>query len=99
MACTWRRSALQVIPAVKQPENHMTRHWATTFALTVTNPTTILSFAAISAGLGLGGGAGGYGPAALMVLGVFLARLSGGSCSALVSGSSALQSRRPTCAG
>jgi hypothetical protein len=33
--------------------------WATTFALTVTNPTTILSFAAIFAGLGLGGGAGG----------------------------------------
>jgi threonine/homoserine/homoserine lactone efflux protein len=46
--------------------------WATTFALTVTNPTTILSFAAIFAGLGLGGGAGGYGPATLMVAGVFL---------------------------
>jgi threonine/homoserine/homoserine lactone efflux protein len=46
--------------------------WATTFALTVTNPTTILSFAAIFAGLGLGGAAGGYGPATLMVSGVFL---------------------------
>ena len=46
--------------------------WATTFALTVTNPTTILSFAAIFAGLGLGGGAGGYGSASIMVLGVFL---------------------------
>ena len=46
--------------------------WASTFALTLTNPTTILSFVAIFAGLGLGAGAGGYGPAALMVLGVFL---------------------------
>ena len=45
--------------------------WATTFALTVTNPTTILSFAAIFAGLGLGGGAGGYGSASIMVAGVF----------------------------
>jgi len=46
--------------------------WASTFALTLTNPTTILSFVAIFAGLGLGAGAGGYRPAALMVLGVFL---------------------------
>ena len=46
--------------------------WATTFALTVTNPTTILSFAAIFAGLGLGGRAGGYGSASIMVAGVFL---------------------------
>jgi threonine/homoserine/homoserine lactone efflux protein len=46
--------------------------WATTFALTVTNPTTILSFAAIFAGLGLGGGSSGYGSASIMVLGVFL---------------------------
>ena len=46
--------------------------WASTFALTLTNPATILSFVAIFAGLGLGAGAGGYGPAVLMVLGVFL---------------------------
>jgi arginine exporter protein ArgO len=46
--------------------------WATTFALTVTNPATILSFAAIFAGLGLGSSGGGYGLASLMVLGVFL---------------------------
>jgi len=50
--------------------------WATTFALTVTNPTTILSFAAIFAGLGLGTGAGGYGSASIMVLGVFLGSAS-----------------------
>jgi len=46
--------------------------WASTFALTLTNPTTIISFAAVFAGLGLGGRVGGYGTAALMVLGVFL---------------------------
>src|SRR5207247_279131 len=40
--------------------------WASTFALTLTNPTTILSFVAIFAGLGLGAGGGGYRPAALM---------------------------------
>ena len=46
--------------------------WASTFALTLTNPATIISFAAIFAGLGLGQNVGGYGAAALMVLGVFL---------------------------
>jgi threonine/homoserine/homoserine lactone efflux protein len=46
--------------------------WASTFALTLTNPTTIISFAAIFAGLGLGRRVGGYGPASVMVLGVFL---------------------------
>ncbi len=46
--------------------------WASTFALTLTNPTTIISFAAIFAGLGLGRRVGGYGAAPVMVLGVFL---------------------------
>jgi threonine/homoserine/homoserine lactone efflux protein len=46
--------------------------WASTFALTVTNPTTILSFAAIFAGLGLGTRAGGWAAPSVMVLGVFL---------------------------
>jgi threonine/homoserine/homoserine lactone efflux protein len=46
--------------------------WASTFALTLTNPTTIISFAAIFAGLGLVRSVGGYGPASVMVLGVFL---------------------------
>jgi len=46
--------------------------WASTFALTLTNPTTIISFAAIFAGLGLGRSVGGYGSASVMVLGVFL---------------------------
>ena len=46
--------------------------WASTFALTLTNPTTILSFAAIFAGLGLGRAVGSYRAASTMVLGVFL---------------------------
>jgi threonine/homoserine/homoserine lactone efflux protein len=46
--------------------------WASTFALTLTNPMTIISFAAIFAGLGLGRRVGGYGAAPVMVLGVFL---------------------------
>jgi len=51
--------------------------YLSTLGLTLTNPSTILSFVAIFAGLGLGtAGAGGAGPrfapAALMVSGVFL---------------------------
>lgn len=46
--------------------------YASTFLLTLTNPTTILSFAAIFAGLGAGGGTEDYFSAALLVLGVFL---------------------------
>ena len=46
--------------------------YTSTLLLTLTNPMTILSFAAVFAGLGLGGAAGGVRTAALMVLGVFL---------------------------
>jgi len=42
-----------------------------TFALTLSNPTTILSFVAVLAGLGIGVAGGGYGAAATLVLGVF----------------------------
>ena len=45
--------------------------YASTFLLTLTNPTTILSFAAIFAGLGVGGADDAL-SAALLVLGVFL---------------------------
>jgi len=45
--------------------------YATTFVLTLTNPMTILAFAAVFAGLGLTAGAG-FGSALLLVLGVFL---------------------------
>jgi threonine/homoserine/homoserine lactone efflux protein len=46
--------------------------YASTFFLTLTNPMTILSFAAIFAGLGLGSGDGGLLTAGLTVLGVFV---------------------------
>ena len=42
-----------------------------TFALTLTNPMTILSFVAVFAGLGLSGSSGSYSAAGLMVTGVF----------------------------
>jgi threonine/homoserine/homoserine lactone efflux protein len=47
--------------------------YASTLALTLANPATILSFAAVFAGLGVGlaGGRGGYAAAALTTLGVF----------------------------
>jgi threonine/homoserine/homoserine lactone efflux protein len=45
--------------------------YATTFFLTLTNPTTILSFAAIFAGLGLVEAREGYFPAVVLVVGVF----------------------------
>lgn len=44
--------------------------WASTLGLTLTNPATILSFAAVFAGIGLGGV--GYAAATLTVIGVFL---------------------------
>jgi threonine/homoserine/homoserine lactone efflux protein len=43
-----------------------------TFVLTLTNPMTILSFAAIFAGAGVAQAGGSYGAAAAMVAGVFL---------------------------
>lgn len=46
--------------------------YASTFLLTLTNPATILSFAAIFAGLGIASTAGDYGAAVFLVLGVFL---------------------------
>ncbi|MEW5829645.1 MAG: LysE family transporter [Chloroflexota bacterium] len=46
--------------------------YASTFILTLTNPVTILSFAAIFAGLGLAGAGGDYLSAGILVLGVFI---------------------------
>jgi threonine/homoserine/homoserine lactone efflux protein len=45
--------------------------YASTFFLTLTNPMTVLSFAAIFAGLGIGSTTGGYVSAGVLVLGVF----------------------------
>jgi threonine/homoserine/homoserine lactone efflux protein len=68
---TWMAAPAATAAAARR-EPGLLSAWATTFALTVTNPTTILSFAAIFAGLGLGGAGGRYSSASLMVLGVFL---------------------------
>lgn len=46
--------------------------YASTFFLTVTNPMTIISFAAIFAGLGLASRTGSYTAAGVLVAGVFL---------------------------
>jgi threonine/homoserine/homoserine lactone efflux protein len=46
--------------------------YASTFFLTLTNPMTILSFAAIFAGLGLANTSGNYVSAGILVLGVFI---------------------------
>ena len=50
----------------------LVRAFASTFALTLTNVMTILSFAAVFAGWGLGTGPKNYLGASLMVFGVFL---------------------------
>jgi threonine/homoserine/homoserine lactone efflux protein len=46
--------------------------YLSTFFLTITNPMTILSFAAIFAGMGLANTGGGYASAGLLVLGVVI---------------------------
>jgi threonine/homoserine/homoserine lactone efflux protein len=46
--------------------------YASTFFLTLTNPMTIISFAAIFAGLGLASKSRNYGSAGVLVLGVFM---------------------------
>lgn len=49
----------------------LAKSYASTFVLTVANPMTILSFAAIFAGLGLGETGGGYALASILVSAVF----------------------------
>ncbi len=58
--------------AVSAQGDGLAAAYASTFFLTLTNPLTILSFAAIFAGLGVGSARGNYISAATLVLGVFL---------------------------
>ncbi len=58
-------------PALTNKNGHLGAY-ASTFFLTLTNPMTILSFAAIFAGLGMAGANGSYLTAMLLVLGVFI---------------------------
>jgi threonine/homoserine/homoserine lactone efflux protein len=70
---------LLVRPAEKAPSAKgygLAGAYASTFFLTLTNPMTILSFAAIFAGLGVGSAGGNYVFAGLLVLGVFLGSAS-----------------------
>jgi threonine/homoserine/homoserine lactone efflux protein len=59
----------QAAPSAKT--KGLLRNYLSIFFLTLTNPITILSFAAIFAGLGLAENAGDYVSAGLLVLGVF----------------------------
>jgi threonine/homoserine/homoserine lactone efflux protein len=62
-------------PAEKEAtirQNGLFGSYLSTFLLTLTNPMTILSFAAIFAALGLGNTSGSYASALILVLGVFL---------------------------
>jgi threonine/homoserine/homoserine lactone efflux protein len=63
-----RTRAVATVEDAEAPRLHGA--YASTFLLTLTNPVTIISFAAIFAGLGLVEGAD-YGQAATLVLGVF----------------------------
>jgi threonine/homoserine/homoserine lactone efflux protein len=57
----------------RTPARHggLASDYASTFALTLTNPLTIISFAAIFAGIGLGSMGGDYETAAILTFGVF----------------------------
>lgn len=58
--------------AVESNPGSLLNAYGSTFLLTLTNPVTILAFAAIFAGLGLANTHGDYFSAAITVLGVFL---------------------------
>ena len=58
--------------AAADKSNSLAGAYASTLFLTLTNPTTIFSFAAIFAGLGIASTAGNYLDAGLLVLGVFI---------------------------
>ncbi|HMA38281.1 MAG TPA: LysE family transporter [Chloroflexia bacterium] len=58
--------------AAAAPGRGLAGAYVSTFFLTITNPTTILSFTVIFAGLGVAGAAGHYATAAVLVGGVFL---------------------------
>jgi threonine/homoserine/homoserine lactone efflux protein len=59
-------------PALRPPIGSLIGAYGSTLFLTLTNPLTILSFAAIFAGLGVASTTGAYAAAGLLVLGVFL---------------------------
>ena len=68
--------AIMARPVKKTDLRHSARHFAgmytSTFFLTLTNPMTILSFAAVFAGFGLAGTTGSVLSAGILILGVYL---------------------------
>ena len=58
--------------AAKAKGSSLISSYASTCFLTLTNPMTVLSFAAVFAGLGLANTAGNYASAMILVLGVFI---------------------------
>ncbi len=67
-----RTAAARPAAAAVQLGRGLAAAYGSTFALTLANPSTILSFAAVFAGLGLAGPAGDRRSAVLLVVGVFL---------------------------
>jgi threonine/homoserine/homoserine lactone efflux protein len=70
----FRADPLAGTQAQRDPED-LLGDYASTFALTITNPVTILAFLAIFAGIGLSGPEATLGRAAILVLGVWLGSL------------------------
>ena len=66
----WRTFRAEPADCTADDEVRVWPAYASTFVLTLTNPSTIISFAAVFAGLGLAGSGGGAG-AGWLVLGVF----------------------------
>ena len=62
--------------AVSKVHKGLFSDYISTVFLTATNPTTILSFVAVFAGLGLGNANGDYALATLMIIGVFIGSAS-----------------------
>ena len=69
---TFRSPAPEVTATTKYSATRHVGAFFSTLGLTLTNPTTILSFAAIFSGFGVMNGDGGTGSAAALVAGVFL---------------------------
>jgi threonine/homoserine/homoserine lactone efflux protein len=64
--------SLPAAEAAKAKSNSLVGAYVSTFFLTLTNPMTMLSFAAVFAGLGLASTGGNYVDALVLVLGVFV---------------------------
>jgi threonine/homoserine/homoserine lactone efflux protein len=60
------------VQPVEQKRNNLAGNYASSFILTLTNPVTILAFAAIFAGFGLATTGGDYRSALSIILGVFI---------------------------